>query len=353
MKYKLKLFGIYLPIFLLLTAAAVTLRSIALLNSFNFFTAYYTDKLLLNISAGLVLAGAIFFVSYIFFTDREIKLVPEFNSAANYIPTALIATATAFLMKPLISDTVSIINEVKYLKSIATPSAVAQANTLTLPIAVLILTVIFAILSGINFCTAALSGKRYSTRRALLGLSTVIFFSLYVVRLYFSTDLPINSPNKIIDQISHLLAAIFFLYEARIAMGREKWKNYIAIGFIAALASAYSSIPALITYAVRGWVTSNSIYETALNLAVCIFITARVIQTGYLIEDKPSATVNALIGAANAREELINPEPQGQPDAEGECEEEYRDDNQITIDDVSDEKEANADGGSEAAEEGK
>lgn len=350
MKYKLKLFGIYLPIFVLLTAAAVVLRSVALLNSFNFYTGYYTDKLLLNISASLVVAGIVFFVSYIFFTDREIKLVPAFNSAANYVPTALVATALIFLEKPLISNTVSTLKNINYLKRVGTPASLTEAQSLTVTLVVLILTSVVALLATVSFCLSALSNKHYSTKRAILSLSTVLFFSFYAVFLYFNTDLPINSPNKIIDQLSHLLAAVFFLYEARIAMGREKWKSYIAVGFIAALMSAYSAIPALITYAVRGWVTTNSIYEMALNLAVFIFITARVIQTGYLIADKPSATVNALVDSANAREELINPTPT--PEHENVETDEERDDNQITIDDVSGENGPAESGDEIASEEG-
>ena len=330
-----KLFGIRFPIFLLLMSAAVTLRFIALFNSFNFYTGYYTDKLLLNISAAIVLVGAVFFLAHTFL-DREIKLVPSFTSAANYLPSALVGTALLFLAKPLITAAIALWKNIEELKLIATPSALASAKSLTTTFVIVLLTALFSVLAAVNFAVSALSSKHYSTKRALLALSTVLFFSFYVAFLYFNRDLPINAPNKIIDQISHLFAAVFFLYEARMAMGREKLKSYIAIGFISALTSAYSAIPALLCYATRGWISSNSIYEIALNLSVFIFVTVRLLQIEYLIEDKPSETVNALISAAEAREEAIAPKPQPEEEAEPEqSTDRMSDDNQITIDDVS------------------
>jgi hypothetical protein len=43
--------------------------------------------------------------------------------------------------------------------------------------------------------------------------------------------------------------------------------------------TAYSSLPTLITYIGSGRLLSDSIYETAVTLALCIFITSRVLLT--------------------------------------------------------------------------
>ena len=157
--------------------------------------------------------------------------------------------------------------------------------------------------------------------------------------LYFSTALPINSPNKMLDQMAYLLAAVFFLYETRLSFGREKWRPYIAFGFIAATVCAYSSIPSIILYISNGETVSNTIYESTLTLALFIFIISRIILTAGLIEAKSSPTVSAIAKAAHLRQNEINPisEIAEIIDLSGkalEYDEELPDENQITIDDA-------------------
>jgi hypothetical protein len=117
--------------------------------------------------------------------------------------------------------------------------------------------------------------------------------------------MPVNAPNKLIDELSYLSSALFFLYETRLSMGREKWKEYISIGFISALFTAYSSIPALITFFVRDAKISNNIYESVLTLALFIFISSRILLTSKLIENEQSAVVNSISNFAREREENI------------------------------------------------
>ena len=73
------------------------------------------------------------------------------------------------------------------------------------------------------------------------------------VRRYFREDgMALNSPNKLISQMAFLLAALFFLYEARISLGREKWRGYCIFGLAALAANAYSAVPAVILYFAKG-----------------------------------------------------------------------------------------------------
>ena len=54
--------------------------------------------------------------------------------------------------------------------------------------------------------------ERTSTSRAAFGLANVATLALYASYLYFDTKLTLNSPNKIVDQVAFLFAALFFLY---------------------------------------------------------------------------------------------------------------------------------------------
>ena len=141
--------------------------------------------------------------------------------------------------------------------------------------------------------------------------------------------------NKLIDEMAYLSVAVFFLYETRLSLGRERWRGYIAFGFISALLCAYSSIPSLIYYFVKRNAISMSLYETALTLTLFVFITTRTLMTGDLIKDKISPKIQLLIDASDARSEEISANAITEAEAESTeaCDEI---ENQITISDIAD-----------------
>ncbi len=350
MKNKFKPFGLYLPIFIGILLVTVTMRSVALLISFNFETHYFNDKILISISDYLVIAASLFFFSYIFTADKKVKLIPNFTSPETYVPTGIVSVALIFMAKSLFSRSSELREYIDYLQELATPSAISLIPTQKILMGLLTVTAIFAVLSIVHFILTALVENHSSTKRASFGLCTVVFLALYASYLYYSTALPLNAPNKIVDEMAFLFSTIFFLYETRLSIGREKWRCYIAFGFIAALVSAYSSIPSLIVYFVKDEVISNRIYENALIFTLFIFITARLILTAKLTEDKECPTVSALIKFAESRDEILNPPAQNQDVIEIKSEAPEanpanidddenqitidNDENQITIDDV-------------------
>lgn len=340
MKNRAKLFGIYLPVYLTAAIAAVIMRCIALFMHFDYDTGYFTEKTLITVSDIAVIAVVIFMLSYIYTARRDMKLIPDFTSPATYIPTGIASVTIIFLFFSLCKRGASVLARIKELKDIATPSSLSMIPAQRVVLIIIVITAVFAILSLVHFALTALVESHSSAGRANFGICTVVFLSLYSMYLYFSTDLPINAPNKALDQMTYLFAAVFFLYETRLSFGRERWRHYIAFGFIASLLSAYSAIPSIILYFANGNVTTNSIYELALTLSIFIFITSRLFLTGNLIENKESATAIALIKASKARDEAINPIPEKPEviDLEGEAldaiAEEDTDGNQITIDDV-------------------
>ena len=343
MKNKAKLFGIYLPVFAVLLTAVTVLRTVALLLDFNFKTGYFLEKTLSSISVYITVAAAVFFLTYIFTARRDMKLIPDFTSPATYVPTGIVSVALIFMITWLLSKAYKINETIQMLGELAGiyPQARAELATQRLFFIIIAITTVFAVLSIVHFILTALVEKNSSTKRAGYGIFTVLFLSFYGLYLYFSTDLPINAPNKALDQMTSLLAAVFFLYETRLSLGREKWRPYISFGFISSFVGIYASLPAIILYFAKGEVVSSSIYESAFTLAISGFILSRILLTGELIEDKPSDTVRSLLLFADAREEAINPAPSTEViDISGEVLEEAEaiddeDGNQITIEDVA------------------
>ena len=165
--------------------------------------------------------------------------------------------------------------------------------------------VVLGIFAIVHFIMTAILTEASSALRAGLGLCAVSFLALYAAYLYFSAELPINSPNKIVDQMAYLFAAVFILYEVRISLGREIWGAYVTFGLISALLTAYSAIPSLICYFAKGQTVSNSIYETALTLALFIFILARLALALRLPKDKESEFIARLKESADGRDAEI------------------------------------------------
>lgn len=339
MKKKLDIFGIYLPFYIVTTLTAVVLRTIALFANFDIKTGYFTEKTLIGISDGIIIAATVFLFSYVFFSTRGLKLIPDFTSPATYVPTGLTVIATIFMLFSLLERSLNILERIAELKKSIYREDLAQISSERLLLMLLVATAVFALLAIIHFALTALVESHSNSKRANFGICTVVFLALYSLYLYFSKDLPINAPNKALDQMAYLFAAVFFLYETRLSFGRERWRHYIAFGFIASAICAYSAIPSCIFYFASGHITANSVYELAMTLALFAFITSRLFLTGNLIEDKQSNASVALASASDSRDREINPIPEKPEiiDVEGEQLDtviEENDGNQLTIDDI-------------------
>ena len=319
-----KLLGFYLPIFLALTASAVTLRTIAAIKYLDAY-GYYSEKLLFNLSTSVAVVGVIFFLTYMLFEKKDIKLIPSFSSPASYAPAAAVAVALVLIGVHLFDVGFTVYTNNTTMRLIAVGTA------------------ILAIASAFYFIVSAFIVRRRSMKRADLGIVMLAFICFYIAFLYFDTALPINAPNKIIDQMAYLSASLFFLYETRLSLGRERWRAYISFGFIAAFLLAYSSIPTLILYFVNGRVMSDSIYEAALSFTLFFFAFSKLLLITVLVEDKESPVVTKIIAAsqkrseqlANAESVLTAPKPANAESTEVEEEVLEDDENQISITDIT------------------
>lgn len=275
---------LYACITLLLTLAAVVFRTSACLTDLEYRWGYFAGNTLIITASVIITVCAIFAFSYVFFSEKTV-LAPSFSSPATYVPTALTATALVFLSMLMFSN--------------------YKNADIAISRFVIIASAFLAILSIVHFFLNAFLTEAHTEERAYFSLATVLFLALYASYLYFDNALPINSANKLTDQLAYLFSALFFLYESRIPLGREKWRPYVAFGLIASAFTAYSSIPALIVYFVNGKVISNSIEENTLTFTLFIFIISRIFLTSSLREVKESKFINAMRSYAERRSEMI------------------------------------------------
>lgn len=280
--------GIYLPILFLILTAAITLRTVACFTELNYATGYFDGKLCITVADWLTVSACIISFSYIFFGERRIPRT-GFSGAATYIPSGAVCASLIMLSAQLL------------FKAKNSNSLMHEISKLDLFPLLETFTAILAISCTLNFFFNAFFEKKENTTRAVFGILTALFLSAYASCLYFNTALPINAPNKIVDQMAYLFSALFFIYETRISLGRGKHRPYIAFGLIAAILTAYSSLPALILYLAKGELISDSVAGAALALALFIFITSRILLSVFSGNDEPCDTVKIISAMASSR----------------------------------------------------
>ena len=325
MRNRKSLFGIYLPFFILLLLGAIALRTVSTMAFFNMRYHYFTNRPLPLIASVLLVSAILSFIIYIIATKKQISLIPSFSSPANYIPSAIVSAALVFMIANLMG---------KLSNSLPFPIGIKPDERLALMLVIFLLLAlsVLAALSIVYFVLNTIFIRTVSARRATYGLFVILFLSLYMAYLYFDTAAPINSPIKTVDQMAYVFAAVFFLYEIRLSLGREQWKLYLIFGYIAAAICAYSSIPALITYFAKNkTVISNSIYESILTFTLFLFISLKLLLTDKLVENSEDPFIEKLKEMAQKRTDELTPHVDEAEEVSEDTVEEAPDENQISI----------------------
>lgn len=311
-----KRLGIYLVIMLLATAVATTLRSIACVMHLDYVSGFFSDKLLVGASDVIITITTLSMFSYLLVASR-INLRASFSTGATYVPTGILGVATAFLGVKVFSHVLVANNyklfEFNFINT--TPrgiiaGVITSQNLLSM---IGLITGALAFVSIAHHFFNAFVTESKDVTRAYFAIVSIAFLALYAVMVYTDTTVAINESAKTLRQLSFLLSAAFFLYEARISLGREMWRVYTAFGLVAASLTAYTSIPAIITYFAKNEVISSynykslaSIEEYILLLALFIFIVSRLCLTAMLSEEKKNELVEAFKGAAAEREAEVS-----------------------------------------------
>ena len=280
--------AIYIAFALIFTAVATGLRTAACLYHLDYTYGYFTQKGQITAASIVFYGGIIIMLTYALWRGR-VSLRASFSSPATYVPTGLVSAASLFLAVRLISEARNM----------------AKGGTRSVLMILTLASGILAILSVLHFFYNGYVTDARNETRGYFATATVMLLACYAAMLYFRTDRAINTPNGITDQLAFLFSALFFLYEARISLGREKWGGYAVFGLIAMMATAYSSVPSLIVYFARGTSISLSLEENLYTLALFIFITARLMLAVTLPEVEKNSIVSAVEGISQKRESEV------------------------------------------------
>lgn len=307
MKKLTKRYGVYLPLFVLAALSAVVLKCVAAMTSLSYEYGSYGGSAVYTASRWIAYIAVILLLTYAFVGEKK-NLVPSFSTPATYIPTGASAVALFFVGATMLVKCGADLRRVGSYGAGKSLIAALLGTTTTAGVSYFLI-VLVELLGGLLAIASIgyllLSGaddRRLSPLRGEFGMLLSLFCCTYAAFLYFSEVLPINAANKIDDQMAYLACALFFLYETRVSLGREKWRAYSAFALVASLLTLYSSVPALLVYIVRGELISYSVMETVLTFALAIFSLSRVIITAYLPEATENLSVAAMREAAELRQ---------------------------------------------------
>ena len=75
-----------------------------------------------------------------------------------------------------------------------------------------------------------------------LGIVFIVRMALYIVQGYFSKLSPLNSPVRILEQMSCIAIMIYFVYEVRFIVSEDRPKHYLTFAPAAIFITAVSSV---------------------------------------------------------------------------------------------------------------
>lgn len=293
MEKRKRRFAVDFIILMLAIAITVALRTIAAVRNLDIEFGYYFPSSVIKVANWFVFffVLVLFTIGYISGKDKDGAF--EFSSPASFIPTGIMSVSLLLLA----AATVSFVARRQD----------ARGGLFSDPAALFaVLCAAFAIVSIFSLFFYVLNPEAQNEKRAKLSLALPLTLILYAVYLYFNTSLPINAPNKIIDQTAYVFSAMFFLFESRISFGKEKRGAYSAFGYAAVLLTSYSSLPSIAVFLINGNVISNSIAETALTFSLFIFIFARLILLSELEGKDKCDLVTALSEKAESRAAFVD-----------------------------------------------
>ena len=249
-----------------LALIATIFRCIASVTSMDYFTGFYGGATLINIANIVMAISVLAPLASLFLKAKGVALPKDMNKPLWYIPSAVMAIATLWVVTDIFS----------YVASRAGGNVVILSSDRSCIVA--ILAGVLALCAVAFFASSALSVNMKSPILGYLGMGAALFFGMYAAFLFFRLGSAIHQPQKIVTEIAAIAAALFLLEETRIALGKDRWQNYLTFGAVTAMLSAYAVLPALTVYIVKGRMIAYSLGEAAILLSVLIFAICRTVS---------------------------------------------------------------------------
>ena len=300
-----RIFRLYLTLTLLLSAAVIVLRTIALLSAgFDRANGYFALHSLPHEIARLAtVIGVILLLTQL----APLKGKMEIRDPGKGLPVIFSVALVGILILAFSLFRVFELHLGSLRVRLSNGSISLQA-------------VIFCVASAFFGATAAICSVFSVAKRQVLNavhafaaMSVSLLALFYTLFLYFDFKLPMNADVKIASQAAFLSIALFFLCEARIALDRPVWTLYTAVGMSALLLTSTVAVPNLLYAIIRQAPVLDSSIDDFLLLGFAIYILAHFSS----LTVKPVQTASGLAGKILAETEAAaEAEPVDREDVE-------------------------------------
>jgi hypothetical protein len=276
------IYSFYLFGAITVTTLVTVLRTIAILRFYEPENGYFSLSSAIPSIANWITVGAVLLLLTAVFTLRR-KL--QVTSVTPHIPTLFSSAFAGFML--LAFGTFHVASIFRELTSAAPMLQSVIASTLA---------VVLSFVGVASFVATALRSSEVDPLRASAFSAVVLFCLFYVMYLYFEKRYALNADIKILSQMALLSSAIYFLYEARIALGRPRWAARTAVGMIAMLLTASVSIPNLIFAVARKTPALETPVQDFLLFAFFLYILARLTS----LKNRDAEPIGGFFGEALA-----------------------------------------------------
>ena len=248
----------YLLLSPILAIATVTLRTLSLLTAFDAESGFYTSTTLPTVSAIILILATAGMATFAY----EMRSTLSFRRDYRDLPTLF---SGAFLAIALVFFGVTML--------LALP-----ADSILL-LLVSLLPILFALTGSVLFIVRAFDGSAEGGTKAMLTLPLAAFGAFYALYLSIESTTMMNAPAKLIAIPAWIAATLFFLGEARIALGRAKWALHSFSTVVTVIFTATLSIPNLVHHAVAGTPLLGNTAHDFVALGVFLYALAALFTT--------------------------------------------------------------------------
>ncbi len=299
-----KILNRYIIAMMICTAMAVMMKTAAALGEIPRLNEIISGEMLERIANLLIVCTSVTMLTYPIGASK-IAPQPSFDTPGTYVPSGLLGCSMIFLG---IRALATAVNSGRYPLLSRQTIAEAPARIIAIPIFILSLG------AAVHFFLNCYHTDGPSELRAGFSMGTSAFLALYAILTYLDSTVPIIDTGKIVNQMAFLLAAVFFLYESRISLGREMWRAYATFGLVAVPVTAYASITPMVIYYTDGVLLSSSdsascftsVEQYVMLFALFVYILSRLIVHSGSVEKRESTLVNVIAEYADMREARVN-----------------------------------------------
>lgn len=150
-------------------------------------------------------------------------------------------------------------------------------------------TLIFGVLSVIYFALVFSGKTENGEGHVYFGYAVILFVLMILAKTYFDFNTTMNSPNKLLLQLTLMSVMLYFLFELRFSLGNAAPRAYSAVSLVSFGLSAVCSVPAIIAFFSGIFTREEYLVYHIAALGFCVYIAARFVS--FCVETKKTEKI--------------------------------------------------------------